>query len=144
MEDTMAVTQQSFYDSLKEYLESYPGSYNHIIDYSPDLFKLLTDILNEKVLSADNRLKISAALGYFVVPIDVVPESIYGPEGYIDDLYLCCHVLNDIVKELGYSFIEDLWEGSESLDLVLDKCLKESEAILADEKIFVLKYVGFQ
>ena len=64
--------------------------------------KLLTDILNEKVLSAEYRLKICAALGYFVAPLDVIPESITGPDGFIDDFFVCCYVLEEITNEFGY------------------------------------------
>ena len=83
---------QDYHDIIKDYLESYHGNYNKIIDYSSVLLKLLTDILNEKVLSSDHRLKICAALGYFVAPLDVTPQSVFGPEGFIDDsfcLLLC-------------------------------------------------------
>lgn len=140
----MSEKYEYFYDTLKNYLESYSGSFNDIINYSPDLFKLLNDILNEKVITAPSRLKICAAIGYFVIPLDVIPESIYGPDGYVDDLYVCCYILKDIINEIGYSSVEDLWEGPEELQIVLEKCLKESENILGKEQSYVLKYIGIE
>lgn len=140
----MLIKNKDFYEILKDYLESYPGNYNEIIDYCPDLLKLLADILNEKVISPEYRLKICAALGYFVAPLDVIPETIYGPEGYIDDLFISIYVINEIIDEYGYDFIVGLWSGEEELDGVLENCYDGSESFLGDKKMFVLKYVGFE
>ena len=91
--EKMETNFKDYIDVLEENLRSYEGEYNKIVDYSPILFKLLTDILNEKIISSETRLKISAALGYFVAPFDIIPEQIYGPDGYIDDLYIVSYVL---------------------------------------------------
>jgi len=133
---------QDYHEIIENYLKSYHGNYNKIIDYSPILLKLLTDILNEKVLSSEHRLKICAALGYFVAPLDVIPESIYGPDGFIDDLFVCCYVLRGITNEFGFDFVESLWKSDKEFEDVLEKCYNESETILGDKKEFVLKYMG--
>lgn len=135
---------QDYHEIINKYLESYHGDYNKIIDYSPVLLKLLTDILNEKVLSSEHRLKICAALGYFVAPLDVIPESIHGPDGFIDDLFVCCYVLQGIVNEYGLIFVESLWEYEENFESVLKICFNQSESILGDKKEFVLKYIGLK
>ena len=135
---------QAYHEIIKNYLESYHGNYNKIIDYSPVLLKLLTDILNEKVLSSEHRLKICAALGYFVAPLDVIPESIHGPDGFIDDLFVCCYVLKEITDEFGFGFVDSLWKSDEEFVIVLQKCYNESESILGNKKEFVLKYTGIK
>lgn len=135
---------QDYQEIIKNYLDSYHGEYNKIIDYSPVLLKLLTDILNEKVLSSEHRLKICAALGYFLAPLDVIPESIYGPDGFIDDIFVCCYVLRGITNEFGFDFVESLWESDEEFETVLENCYTQSETILGDKHEFVLKYVGLK
>ena len=55
--------------------------------------------------------------------MDIIPESIYGPDGYVDDIFVCCYILKEIISEVGLFVIENLWEGADELDLVLEKCL---------------------
>lgn len=131
-----------FYDVLRENLDSYRGEYERFVDYSPDLCKLLSDILSDKSLPGELRMKICAVLGYFVVPYDIIPEQIYGPYGYIDDVFLCCHIIKEIADVMGYEFLEREWEGDEELKDVVDVCYEESRKILGDKCADVLGYVG--
>ena len=133
---------KDFYDVIRENLNSYRGEYERFIDYSPDLFKLLADVLNEKSLKQKLRLKVCAALGYFVAPYDIIPEEIYGPYGYIDDVFLCTFVINEIEKKMGYDFLDMLWEGDEELEDVLDICYEQSMEILDEKTDEILSYVG--
>lgn len=134
---------KDFYGVIRENLDSYKGEYERFVDYGPDLFKLLVDVLNEKSLKPELRLKVCAALGYFVVPYDILPEVIYGPHGYIDDVFLSTYVINEIKKKMGYDFLNILWEGDEELADVLDICYEQSMEILGDNIDNILSYVGF-
>lgn len=135
---------KDFHDVLREYLDSYRGKYERFVDYGPDLYKLLSDILNEKSLPSDIRIKICAVLGYFVVPFDILPEQIYGPHGYIDDIFLCVYVLKEIEEHIGYDFLDREWEGDEELKDVLNICYENSKNILGDNIDEILRYVGFE
>ena len=135
---------KDFYDVLRENLDSYRGEYERFVDYSPDIYKLLVDILNEKKLNPKFRMKICATLGYFVVPFDIIPEQIYGPHGYVDDIFLCSYVLKEIKNEIGIEFLDEFWEGDEELEDVLNVCYTQSKEILGDKVNDVLNYVGFK
>lgn len=37
-----------FYDILRDNINSYRGEYERIVDYAPDLFRLLSDLLQSK------------------------------------------------------------------------------------------------
>ncbi len=142
--DHMENQFKDFYDVLRENLDSYRGEYETFIDYGPDIYKLLTDILNEKSLNPKLRMKICAALGYFVVPFDIIPEQIYGPHGYIDDIFLCSYVLKEVQNEKGIIFLDELWEGDEEIEDVLNVCYNQSKEILGDKVNEILNYVGFE
>ena len=71
-----------FYDVLRENINSYRGEYERIVDYAPDLFRLLADVLRSDELGSGERLRISAAMGYLGHPT-MIPEEIYGPHGYM-------------------------------------------------------------
>jgi len=133
---------KDFYDVLRENLENYDGDYSSFIDYGPDLFQLLSDLLSEPEVNNSERLKISAAISYYVVPYDIIPEEEYGPDGYIDDIYVCVYVLRDLEKKLGYDFLEEVWVGEEDLDKVLDICEKECDRYIVHLKEKILKFVG--
>lgn len=135
---------KDFYDVLRENLDSYRGEYERFVDYGPDLFRLLTEILNQKSVSSDIRLKVSAALAYYVAPFDIIPEQIYGPHGYIDDVFICVYVIKDVADELGYDFLDNIWDGEEELDEVVGECYSESTKILKDKVDEILSYVGLK
>lgn len=135
---------KDFYDVLRDNLDSYRGEYERFVDYGPDLFKLLTEILNHKSVNSNIRLNVSAALAYYVAPFDIIPEQIYGPHGYIDDVFICAYVIKDVAGELGYDFLDEIWEGEEELEEVVDECYNESTRILKDKTSEILAYVGLK
>ena len=135
---------KEFYDILKENLDSYRGEYERFIDYGPEMFKLLTEILNENSATPEIRMKICTAIAYFVVPYDVIPEQIYGPYGYIDDVYICSCIIKDIAEPLGWETLLKLWECDEDLQEVVDECYFKSKEILGEKTDEVLVYVGLK
>ena len=59
----------------------------------------LSNLLLQKI----NCIYLSVYLtnaGYFVPPNDVISEEIYGPLGYIDDIFLCTVVLKKFKKNV--------------------------------------------
>ena len=135
---------KDFYDVLSENLESYQGEYASFIDHGLKLFKLLTGLLDEKILKPNLRLKISAAIAYYVVPMDVIPEQIYGPFGYIDDIYVTVYVIKQIAKEFGFIFLEKYWEGEGKLEFVVEECYEKSLEVLEDQTKTILEDVGLE
>lgn len=130
---------------MKEELERYRDEYEEFLFYLPELFKLLCELLTAKLDKAD-RLRVSATLGYFVAPKDVIHEEVYGPAGYIDDMYLCCYVLNKLEKKYGYKFLSKHWHFEEKLDKVLEICYLESSKFIEEENLkeTILKFVGLK
>lgn len=132
---------KDFYDVLCDNLESYQGEYASFIDYGPKLFKLLTNVLNEDI-SSKYRLEISAAIAYYVVPMDVIPEQIYGPYGYIDDIFITVYMIKKLAEDFGYDFLDKIWDEDENLEDVTDECYQKSKEVLEDKTQLILNYVG--
>ena len=133
---------KDFYDVLSDNLESYQGEYASFIDHGPLLFKLLTDVLDSENINADLRLEISAAIAYYVVPMDVIPEQVYGPYGYIDDIFITVYVIKKIADNFGYEFLEKQWNGEGNLEHVVNECYERSMEVLEDKTEQILSYVG--
>ena len=133
---------KDFYDTLVENLDGYEGEYAYFINCGPNLFNLLCDLLSQKEINRQMRLEISAAIAYYVAPDDIIPEEIYGPYGYIDDIFISVYVLRKVAKEFGYDFLQNLWKHDTDLKKVMDDCYDNSLDLLEDKVHEVLSYVG--
>ena len=133
---------KDFYDTLVENLEIYTGEYESFIDYGPSLFKLLCDLLNSDIDSS-LRLPICGAIAYYVTPDDVIPESVYGPYGYIDDIYLSSYVLKLVAETHGYEFIQEKCSESFNVQDIVEECEAKYLEILKDEEVKnIVSYIG--
>jgi len=136
---------KDFHDVLKENLESFEGDYDHFVDNGPDLFKLLSDMLSLSYFKASERLMIGAAISYFVISYDIIPEHIYGPYGYIDDIFISTYVIKEIVNEYGYDTLDKIWKGNGKLEDVVNLCYSKSVQILESNEIEeILNYSGLK
>ena len=137
----MEATFKDFYDTMIENLETYTGEYESFIDYGPTLFKLLCDLLNRDI-DYSLRLPICGAIAYYVTPEDVIPETIYGPYGYIDDIYVSSYVLKIVGKRHGYDFIQSI-SPVENIEEIIEECESKSLEILKDDEIkSIIEYIG--
>lgn len=133
---------QDYYDVLSWNLESYQGEYAPFIDHGPELFRLLNELLIKSDFSSEYRLKISAAIAYYVVPMDVIPEQVYGPYGYIDDIYITSYVIKVLADKYGYPYLEKYWTSNGKLESVVEECYEKSSEILEEKTKEVLDFVG--
>ena len=132
---------KNYYDTLIKNLETYAGEYESFIDYGPSLFKLLCDLLKSDV-DYSLKLPICGAIAYYVTPDDVIPENIYGPYGYIDDIYLSSHVLKMVADIHGYDFIQEKSSIS-NIEEIINECESKSLEILNDDEIkSIIEYAG--
>jgi uncharacterized membrane protein YkvA (DUF1232 family) len=136
---------KSYTDFLREEIDQYSGEYDYLILYLPELFDMLSRLLTTEIKKPD-RIKVSCALAYFVTPCDVIPEEEFGIEGFIDDVFLVCHVLTGIKDRYGIGLLESLWNSEEDFTEVLDYTYLQSSKII-DEKGLreeILKFVGLE
>lgn len=133
---------KDFSDTLKENLSSFEDDYASFIDCGPNLFILLCDLLDDKRIGKKSRLEIGAAISYFVVPNDVIPEEIYGPYGYVDDIFVSVYVLRKIAENYGYGFIQETWKYENDVKDVMDECYDRSLEMLEDKVYPILAYCG--
>ena len=130
-----------FHDTLIENLEAYTGEYESFIDYGPVLFKLLCNLLNCDV-DYSLKLPICGAIAYYVTPEDVIPENIYGPYGYVDDIYLSSYVLKMVADKHGYDFIQANCDATD-IENVIRECEAKSLEMLNDDEIArIIDYIG--
>jgi uncharacterized membrane protein YkvA (DUF1232 family) len=109
--------KRDFYQKLRISLEAWAkgsGKNNKTLRYillAPDFFHLLCKILLDPRVSRTQKAKVGGAIAYFMSPLDVMPEGIVGPAGYLDDVALAAYVLNDILESAGPEVLREHWAG---------------------------------
>ena len=138
-------TFHNYHDFLKDEIMSYRGDLEEYIFLLPELFKILTALLDAPELNPRDRNRIFCALGYFVAPNDLVPEEIYGPAGYVDDVYLCAYIVREIMDRYGIDLVRNFWHDEEDdLEETISYCLEATARELGDTAPEVLKYTGLE
>jgi len=133
-----------FKDDIKT-LEDSGKEFDRSVLNFPDLITLLCNVLDEDVLDKESRVMVHVALGYLLIPNDIVPEDVYGAYGYMDDMYLSCLVASSLLKKYP-EIVKKLWTGDESIEKVLDLCIFRSEKFLEEKglKDKLLRFCGLE
>jgi uncharacterized membrane protein YkvA (DUF1232 family) len=86
---------------------------------------------------------VSCAIAYFIIPADVISEEIHGPYGYIDDIFFCALVANEIIKRTGdpHLLVEN-WEGEGNIAELVEEMLQKEEELIGSNKKLILSYTG--
>jgi uncharacterized membrane protein YkvA (DUF1232 family) len=136
---------KSFDEMLREQLNRYRGLTDPYIMNLPDFVKTLSETLQSDTLDKDDRKNICTVLGYFVAPLDLIPEEIYGPAGYVDDIFLCALMLKKLVAKHGESFVSGYWNGEEDFSAAIDDAYRKASDNIDRQnlKIKVLDFIGF-
>ncbi|MEM8933168.1 MAG: DUF1232 domain-containing protein [Acidobacteriota bacterium] len=99
----------------------------------PDVFILLVRLALDKDVPKEKRALIGSALAYFLLPIDLLPEAIVGPVGYVDDLVLGLSVLSQAFGRDLDAFTAKYWSGSKSLHSVLRDVVSTADSLLSQD-----------
>lgn len=137
----------SFYDRLRarvsRYVEKRGGKVGPAVADAlllvPDVFFLLARLTLDKDVPKEKRALIGSALAYFLLPVDILPEAIVGPVGYIDDLVLGLSVLAQAFGRDLEPYAQKYWSGSQSLRTVMRDVLGAAEGLLSEDLFEKLK-----
>lgn len=114
--------EKDFYKKMRSkiniWIENNTGEnkqWNEYILLAPDLFHLLTKLSIDKEVPESKKIKLLAAIAYFISPIDLLPEAIVGPIGFLDDIALSAYVLNDIINNVDPKIVTRNWAGDKDI-----------------------------
>lgn len=133
----MATQEGDFYQSLRRKIKDWVGSeegkthmWAEYLLVAPDLFHLLCKLTLDKEVPAKEKAKLAIVIAYFVSPLDLIPEAVVGPVGYIDDIVLSAYVLNSIISKTNPEVVIKHWAGDQDVLEVIQEILK-----VADEMV---------
>jgi uncharacterized membrane protein YkvA (DUF1232 family) len=130
---------------LEEEVSSYQGENQELIKQAPALYRLMTRLLDDKDLPSHQSQLVIAAIAYFILPGDIVPEDKYGPLGFVDDIFLCAFVADQIRKETASDeILVRNWDGKNSIISLVKEILGGEDKLIGDKKGTVLEYIGYE
>ena len=136
---------QTFDQLLEEEIAAYEGRHDDLIYQAPALYRLLTRVLDDPLLPGRLRPLIVAAVAYFILPADIIPEDIHGPYGYVDDIFLCAFVADQVLREVG---TEDIllqnWDGEGAILSLVQDILTQEQDLIGDQRERILWYIGYE
>jgi uncharacterized membrane protein YkvA (DUF1232 family) len=135
---------KSFDQLLEEDIADYEGRHDELIYQAPAFYRLLTHLLDDARLPKRLRPLVLAAIAYFILPVDIIPEELEGPYGYVDDIWLCAFVAERVRREVGgEEILVDNWDGEAPVVELVEELLAEEELVSGEERRRVLEYIGF-
>ena len=123
---------------IREWLQTKTGKSSKWSEYvllAPDLFHLLAKLALDKEVPSGEKAKIAGALAYFVSPIDLLPEALLGPIGYLDDVALAAYVINSVMQKVDPEIITRHWAGEQDV-LALVRQIEDVAADMQGNKIW--------
>ncbi|MBO8170476.1 MAG: DUF1232 domain-containing protein [Bacillaceae bacterium] len=140
---------QRFYDKLRERIrifiqekggEKADQSLRYLL-VAPDLFVLLARLLKDPRVPLKSKSIVTAAIAYFITPVDIIPEFLTGPAGYLDDIVLAVLALKSILLDVDRRILEDHWNGEESLLSVIQDIVHRANDLVGSRTVSLIKKV---
>lgn len=129
-----------FYHKLRNkittWLEKEEGASNEwskYIMWAPDLFYLLWKLSGDPAVPKSERVKLLAAIAYFISPLDLIPEALLGPFGFADDIVLAAIVLNGLMNKTDPEIVKQYWMGDEEVLHVIQSILAVADKMVGQK-----------
>jgi uncharacterized membrane protein YkvA (DUF1232 family) len=133
---------QKLRTKLKKWAQSGDGKTNKWAEYimfAPDLFHLLCKLALDPEVPAMEKAKLAIAIGYFISPIDILPEGLIGPVGYADDVVLAAYVLNSVINNTPRQVVDSHWAGEGDVLDVTKRILEVADEMLGSGLVKKIK-----
>lgn len=81
----------------------------------PDFVRLLIGLVADSDVPVKHKAALGMVLAYIFSPIDLLPEALFGPAGYTDDLALVAYCVNQLVNHIDLKIVLRHWYGRPDL-----------------------------
>jgi uncharacterized membrane protein YkvA (DUF1232 family) len=129
---------------LEKDISGYEGEFSQLIHQAPALYRMMTKLLDDRALPRSMSPLVIAAIAYFILPGDIIPEEKYGPAGYVDDIYLCAFIANEVTKESASpDILARNWDGNVPVATLVKEILDREKELIGDKKDRIMQYIGY-
>ena len=115
--------EQRLYDRLRaQVIKSEPGEGSGLRDLLlllPDLAVLLGRLVRDERVPVGSKAIALLGVGYLLSPIDLLPEILLGPVGFVDDLLVLAACLSRVINYVHPDIVRSHWSGQgDALDAI--------------------------
>jgi uncharacterized membrane protein YkvA (DUF1232 family) len=134
--DILPGKADDFYLSFRQRIRTWfankgkSSTWSEYILAAPDFLHLLCKLSIDRDVPATERARLAAALAYFILPADLIPELIAGPAGYVDDVALAAYVVNFIAKTVDPIVLRRHWAGHGDILDLIERVLKVADRMV--------------
>lgn len=127
---------EGFYKTLRgrvtTWLAQHGEGYRHaeLLLVAPDLFHLLCRLALDKRVPASEKAKLAGAIAYFVSPLDIIPEIVLGPVGFLDDIAVAAFALNSVINAGQGEIAKELWAGDGDVLVLIQRIVGTADDML--------------
>jgi len=138
---------QRFYDRIRDRIRKYLGDKAHLdksAEYLllvPDVFMLLWRLVTDSRVTAKNKVLLGSGLAYYFFPLDIMPEAILGPIGYLDDLVFAVYLLNKTLTDTDPEILREHWSGSEDVLTSIRNVMNAADSLVGKDLLGRLKNI---
>lgn len=128
----IAVPGDDFYRSLRRRLRTWlqgkgkPFAYADMLLVAPDLLHVLCRLALDPRVVGEEKVRLASAIAYFMSVVDLMPEGILGPVGYLDDVAIAAFVLHKVIGAGHGELARQYWAGDGDVLRVIQQILEVS------------------
>lgn len=131
------MSDNNFYEQLRAKLQRWAqtkdGQNSKWVEYLlllPDLGYLMTALCLDPAIPAKQKAKLAMAGAYLLSPVDLLPEALIGPLGYVDDLALIAYTINQLLNHVDDSIVLKHWKGEKDLLGIIRHIIEVADEML--------------
>jgi uncharacterized membrane protein YkvA (DUF1232 family) len=144
--EVLAPHTDRFYDRLRDRITKFLGSKAaplgpaaELLMFVPDVFVLLIRLTKDDRVTGKNKILLGSGIAYYIFPLDIVPEAIVGPIGYLDDLVFAVYILNKMLTETDEQVLHDNWSGRGNVLDMMRSVLLSADNLVAGDALAKIK-----
>lgn len=134
-----------FYDRIRGRIAKYlakgraPEMVRDALLFAPDVFILLTRLVRDERVSGKNKVLLGTAIAYYIFPLDLMPEVMFGPIGFLDDLIFGVYVLNRMLADTDEEILREHWSGKGDVLRMIRQILNSADNLVASDVVNSIK-----
>jgi uncharacterized membrane protein YkvA (DUF1232 family) len=145
IEIDLRAREQRIYDRLRARVVSTdPGKRAGVWDlllFLPDLVVLLFRLMQDPRVPMGSKAVAAVGVGYALSPIDLLPEILFGPLGFVDDLVVVAAAVSRVINHVHPDLVKAHWPGHGDLLDVVRRVTGWSESVVGKT---MTRFLGFK
>lgn len=145
LEIDLRAPERRIYDRLRaRVVKRQPGAgagARDLLLFLPDFVVLLVRLARDPRVPAGSKAVAVIGIGYSLSPIDLMPEILFGPIGFLDDLLIAAAAVSYIVNHIHPDLVRAHWPGPGDVLDAVKRVLAWSERLVGKT---VSRVIGFR